>query len=81
LAAACLRDIPDAHFKVMKRDPESARLFQLQLMRQSFDIQDRLRTVYPQKDYGIVKVSRREYKHPADSQIVIVGEMPDSENR
>jgi hypothetical protein len=65
----------------MKPDPESARLFQLQLMQESFDIQDRLRTAYPQKNYGIVKTSRREYKHPADIQIVIVGEMPDSENR
>jgi hypothetical protein len=65
----------------MKRDPESARLFQLQLMQGSFDIQDRLRVAYPQKDYNIVKVSRREYKHPAECQIVIVGEMPDSENR
>jgi hypothetical protein len=65
----------------MKRDPESARLSQLELIQQSFDIQDRLRTAYPQKDYGIVKVSRREYKHPAEIQTVIVGEMPDSENR
>jgi hypothetical protein len=58
----------------MKPDPESARLCQLQLMQESFDIQDRLRVAYPQKDYGILKVSRREYKHPADIQIVIVGE-------
>ena len=56
---------------------ESTRLLRLRMMEQSFDTQNRINAAYPRKYYGIPKIKRREFKHPADCVVIIVGEMPE----